>query len=301
MRYAIVCVLSLCFLLVPALAQGDPWFGWDESALEDQFVDGDFDEEDHIAMSLGGHVGGADLHGQSWVSLVGFSRQLAGGRNDLGGILVVGLALDRFAAAPVRRLADPSRESPALMLPPPQVPPEQVPQPPAVLPLAPTLARESVAAAWRASGLGTDEERVDSLVARSRASALLPDARIRAMRLLTDSTRTTALATTDGTNYYDALGANLALELRLTWRLDRLVFAGEEPTLERVRLERQAARAHLATRTLEVLFAWQRARVTLRKAVAGSDEQIDAELRMGEAEATLDVLTGGWFSARDSP
>src|SRR5260221_1386343 len=153
MRCAIVCVLSLCFLLVPALAQGDPWFGWDESALEDQFVDGGFDEEDHIAMSLGGHVGGADLHGQSWVSLVGFSRELASGRNDLGGILVVGLALDRFAAAPVRRLADPARESPALAPPSSPALPEQTTQPPGVLSLAPTLARQSVAATLRASGL----------------------------------------------------------------------------------------------------------------------------------------------------
>src|SRR5260221_14251950 len=120
MRCAIVCVLSLCFLLVPALAQGDPWFGWDESALEDQFVDGDFDEEDHIAMSLGGHVGAADLHGQSWVSLVGFSRQLAGGVNELRRHAVLRLALDPLSAAPPPPPTDASRGGPAPRLPSPQ-------------------------------------------------------------------------------------------------------------------------------------------------------------------------------------
>jgi len=33
-----------------------------------------------------------------------------------------------------------------------------------------------------------------------------------------------------------------------------------------------------------------------RRALAGSREQGEAELRQAEAEATLDVLTGGWFS-----
>ena len=38
----------------------------------------------------------------------------------------------------------------------------------------------------------------------------------------------------DGSTLYDAIGANLVLELRLTWRLDRLVYAGDEATLLRV-------------------------------------------------------------------
>ena len=114
------------------------------------------------------------------------------------------------------------------------------------------------------------------------------------MRLWDDAAHATTLATTDDTNYYDAIGANLVLELRLTWRLDRLLYAGDEPTLERVRLERQDARARVATRTLEVLFAWQRAaRREARQAAAGSPEELEAELRAAEAEATLDVLTGG--------
>jgi hypothetical protein len=156
-----------------------------------------------------------------------------------------------------------------------------------------------VAAAWRSAGLGIDDARIDALIARSRASALLPETRLRAMRLWDDASHATTLATTDNTSYYDAIGANLVLEVRLTWRLDRLLYAGDEPTLERVRLERQDARARVAARTLDALFAWERARVAAAGAAAGSPEAVESRIRAAEAEATLDVLTGGWFSSRD--
>jgi hypothetical protein len=165
-------------------------------------------------------------------------------------------------------------------------------------PVTPDLARACVAAALRASGLGIDDSRIDALVARARASALLPEMRTRAMRLWNDAAHTTTLASTDTANFYDAVGANLVLELRLTWRLDRVLYAGDEPTLERVRLERQDARSRLAARTLEVLFAWQRAVVAGEQAAPGSPAAAENRLRADEARATLDVLTAGWFSAR---
>jgi hypothetical protein len=288
--------LAVCLALVlwPVRARAAPWFDWGEDATEDAFLDGDVDEEDHVAMHLGGHTGSSDIHGESWVSLVGFERALLSGRNDIGGIVVVGLALDRVASGPVHRIADGSAS------PGPSPPASSVatPEPPPT-PLARSLARQCVAAAWRASGLGVDDARIEALVSRSRTSALLPETRIRAMRLWDDAAHATTLATTNDTNYYDAIGANLVLELRLTWRLDRLLYASDEPTLERVRLERQDARTRIATRTLEALFAWQRANLAGDDAAAGTHEQAEARLRAVEAEATLDVLTGGWFSARD--
>jgi hypothetical protein len=166
---------------------------------------------------------------------------------------------------------------------------------------ASSLAHACVAAAWRTSGLGTDDARIESIVSRSRTSALLPETRVRAMRLWTDAAHTTTLASQDATTLYDAIGANLVLELRLTWRLDRLVYAGDEPTLERVRLEREEARSRMATRTLEALFAWQRAGVEVSEALAGTHEELAAGLRLAEAAATLDVLTGGWFSEHLDP
>ncbi|HXN30401.1 MAG TPA: hypothetical protein VN894_01010 [Polyangiaceae bacterium] len=214
------------------------------------------------------------------------------GRNDVGGMVVVGLALDRIAAGPVHALADPPRAA----LPPPASAESPRPHPAALL--APSLARACVAAALRASGLGVDDSKIDSLIARSRASAWLPETRMRAMRLMTDAAHATTLATTDGTTYYDAVGANLVLELRLTWRFDRLLFAGDEPALERTRLEREDARSRLSGRTLEALFAWQRAAVEGQAAPDGSPEEVQARLRESEALATLDVLTNGWFSRR---
>ena len=111
-----------------------------------------------------------------------------------------------------------------------------------------------------------------------------------------ESEKSTTVTSEDGTTLYDAIGANFVFELRLTWRLDRLVYAGDEPTLERVRLEREEARSRMATRTLEALFAWERAGTEASEAVTGSHEEMAAELRRAEASATLDVLTGGWFS-----
>jgi hypothetical protein len=303
--------------LYPRSARADPWFDFGDNALEDQYADGDFDEEDHVAMHLGGHVGSTDLHGESWVSLLGFTRQLLSGKNDVGAVLVVGLPLDRWATGPVHQLADPPNPPGALPAPTaskgprpssdPALYPRPSSDPPPTLstvalqeplssPSPQSLARDCVAAAWRASGLGVDDSRLDSMISRARASAVLPETRLRAMRLWDDASHTTTLTTTDGMDYYDAIGANLVLELRLTWRLDRLVFAGDEPTLERVRLERLDARSRLATRTLEGLFAWARARLDADEAAPGSHEETEARLRVAETEATLDVLTAGWFS-----
>ncbi|MCL2450704.1 MAG: hypothetical protein FWD17_17295 [Polyangiaceae bacterium] len=262
----------------------------DEDRLDEALSDGDIDEEDRAVLPYtepGSRTAGgpADSHAQSWASLVGFGGSLGGGRYDVGAGLVVAFALDRVAEGPVHRLASPPA-SPA--------PPADPPAPALV---APAMATACVAAALRAAGLGVDDARIDGLEDRARASAALPETRLRAMRLWTDASHATTLATAaDATDYYAAVGANLILEARLTWRLDRLLFAGDEPSLERVRLQRIAARFRVAERTLEGLFAWARARLDADEALAGSREATEAELRAAEAVATLDVLTGGWFS-----
>jgi hypothetical protein len=285
-----VVVLALVACLARAApARASPGLDAGEDALEDRLADGDLDEEDHAALRLDRRPASSDLHGASWVSLVAFERQLLSGRNDVGGIVVVGLALDRIAAGSVHTIGDPPTGPAA------PDPPEEA----QVRLSAPRLARKCVAAAWRSAGLGIDDARIDALISRSRTSALFPETRLRAMRLWDDASHATTLATTSDTSYYDAIGANLVLELRLTWRLDRLLYAGDEPTLERVRLERQDARARVASRTLEALFAWQRALVADAGAAPGSPEKTEAAIRTAEAEATLDVLTGGWFSTRD--
>jgi hypothetical protein len=290
-----VATLFGALLLFSATAKGEPpssgalaSVSSAEDAEQDLIDDEEIDEEDRAGLRVAGHTGTADVHGQSWLSLVGFGRQLASGKDDVGAGLVLALALDRVAQGPVHDVSEP--QPPAT-------------KPDSALPSFPTsLARDCVTAAWRGAGLGVDDARIDSIIARSRASALLPETRLRAMRLFTDAQHTTLLATTDATNYYDALGANLVLEARLTWRLDRLVYAGDEPTLERVRLERQEARSRLGTRTLEALFAWERATLDEQDSPPGGRERREALLRVTQAAATLDVLTGGWFSSRgDAP
>ncbi len=304
-------LVASALVAVPAPARADPLFDWGENALEDALADGDIDGEDHVAIRVGGHAGTASVHRQSWVSLAGYTRQLMSGRQDVGGFVVVGLALDRVAAGPVHRIADPTRlprsvPIPSVVpLPPPPPPPAPAaPAPPAPPPpalVSADMARDCVNAALTASGLGVDDTRIDALITRARASAWLPETRLRGMRLWQDAAHTTTVTTTDTANLYDAVGANLVLEMRLTWRLDRLLYAGDEASLERVRLERLDARTRLATRTLEVLFTWERAVLDARQAATGSPEERAARLRVTESEATLDVLTAGWFGARASP
>jgi hypothetical protein len=102
---------------------------------------------------------------------------------------------------------------------------------------------------------------------------------MRAMRLWSDADHVTTAPTTDAASFYDSVGANLVLELRLTWRFERLLYAGDEPSIERVRLERQDARARVATHVLEVLFAWQRAKMAAADAPPASRELQEARLR----------------------
>jgi hypothetical protein len=297
--------LAAAFSLAAALssvappARAAPWFDSGQDDLADRFGEGDLDEEDVAALDTGARGGGAhtgrteprvdsassEARGQSWISVMGFERSLESGKRDIGAVVVVGLALDRIAQGPVHRIADPPAASP---------PREHASPEPAIV--APALARQCVAAALRTSGLGEDDERVDDLITRARESALLPETRLRAMRLWDDAAHATTVATTNDVDYYDAIGANLVLELRLTWRLDRWLYAGDEPTLERVRLERQEARTRIATRALETLFAWERGTAAAEAALPASPERFEARLKAAEAEATLDVLTGGWFS-----
>jgi hypothetical protein len=162
--------------------------------------------------------------------------------------------------------------------------------------LSGALAHACVVAAWRASGLGDDDAKIDALISRAGTSALLPEASVRAMQYWSDSDTTSTATATGATTLRDIIGSHFVVDLHLTWKLDRLVYSGEEAALERIRVERYEARARLATRTLDALFALSRARADSAEAVASSREALEARLRAAEAIATLDVLTAGWFT-----
>lgn len=285
-------LLTVFALALAARAHAEPWFGARDARLEERWLDGDLDHEDVVALQLGrGHVGSSDLRGRTWVTFMGFYGERPSGARDFGGVFVVGVALDKIAAGPVHRTRDPF---PGIAD---GAAPRSTVGPQAKLLVTTHVARSCVAAAWRASGLGVDDARIDAIIARARQSAALPEVRLRAMRLVDSSARTDTTTTTDAQRLYDASGANLWLEARLTWRLDRLLYADDEPTLERVRLERQDARARVSARVLEALFAWQRASLDVAASAEGTREQLEATVRAAEAEAVLDVLTAGWFGA----
>lgn len=163
--------------------------------------------------------------------------------------------------------------------------------------LRPALARAAVRAALRAHGYPAARRRLSSMSSRARLSATLPEVRLKAARSNDESLRLTPTSS-DPYRYTRAGGSTLWFEARLTWKLDRLVFADEELAVERLRQRRDKARLELVEHVLAALFAWQRALVKAADTSLLPNERTLAELDAIEAEATLDVLTGGWFSKR---
>ena len=151
--------------------------------------------------------------------------------------------------------------------------------------------RGLIDAAWRAAGLDGDEALAD-LAARAKASALAPEVRLRAHRTLTYGARVLSADTlADRTTLSD--DTQTFLEARLTWRLDRLVFADEEVAVERVRLERIDKRHRLGAEVVELALAWQRARRAAVDPDLLPQEREDAAMRAIESFLALDALTVG--------
>ena len=285
--------LALLLITVPSSAASGR--GWTEDAVADRLQGGDLDAEDLVPLRTGGRRGMIEnpVRARSWISLVGFTRDLPSGGREYGGMALLGLALDRIVRQPDPSPAPRYADGPGT--PDPRAPP---PPSPAERPLVDgAFARSAVRAAWRTSGIDVTDAKIDDLIARSKLSAILPEARVRATRTVADADHSTTYLNETGT-LVSTVGSTLALEGRLTWHLDRILYADDEPSLERLRMERQDARARVASRALELLFAWQRALLDLASADAGSRGELDANLRRVEAEVALDVLTGGWFGGQ---
>jgi hypothetical protein len=285
-RAFLAAIALLFFLTSPARA----------SPTEDALVDGDIDLED---VTIGGtdrserfeRQGGNHVLGQprapTYVSLVGFTS--IGPAHEIGGMLMVGIPFDRVVRGNTRTTSFVN-----------VVAPEPNGGPPSEVTLTPRFARSCVDASWRAAGIGSDDSRLDGIVSRAHWSALLPETRLRAIRYDNASLFSSLDPVGTPTYFHDSGGTNVGLEGRLTWKLDRLVYSEDEPALERVRLEQRDARSRIATHTLEMLFHWQRAQLDLRTmppSQVGTRDEADVVLRIMEAEAALDVLTNGWFTA----
>lgn len=263
------------------------------------------------------------LHAPMWLALSATLRRRQAGDTALGGMLVLGLPLDRLVGRD-RRVnvvaegppeadegtpPDAARaEAPAPDTPSPRGSSSVVPAPrasplPGARPRAlrvpvtvtSTAARAAVDAALHHARLADPELRLDALASRARSSAALPELRLRVLRLVSQGE---ALAPTayDPTRTTMKDGASFWLEARGTWRLDRLLFADEEVALERMRHDRADARSRLTSRVLKLLFDWQRALAGADNPAASPEEKLAARLRAIEAEAEVDLLTDGWFS-----
>jgi hypothetical protein len=217
--------------------------------------------------------------------------------NEWAGFIALNIPLDRLAAPRVisagPRLAEepPKKESAAT----PPAPVAAKKKDPPELRLTPRLARGAVHHALAVAGYYSARLRLGSLSSRARSSAVLPELRLRTLRSTGENLR--LAPTTDNPYAYTQAGTSeLLFEARLTWHLDRLVFANEEVSLERLQNERDAAERKLVDHVLERLALWQRSRV--RAADEDNDPEVreTAELEALVAAVELDVLTDGWFS-----
>ena len=301
------CLVALALVASAARARAAPDKFLRPSAVEDGLVDGEIDSEDIVGRAgVGRWSTPLARGGQTWISLVGYTKESTlRAEREVGGFVVVGLPLERLVQGhrglgleTVSTKGGSSAPGVASVTPGAPVDPGD-----ASISLTPRVARTAVAAAWRAAGLAVDDSHLDGIVSRARWSAILPETRLRAVRF--DDERLYTDASADATKLRDSAGANLGLEARLTWRLDRLLYADDEPAFERMRLERHDARSRIAGRVLEALFHWQRASLELRWAQSAARDarepmrtrdEVEATLRVMEAEATLDVLTSGWFT-----
>lgn len=162
----------------------------------------------------------------------------------------------------------------------------------------PASARRLVVAALRAQGLLASSQRLDGLASRARASAILPELTLRAVRSNDESLRLAPSASYEN-GYTQTGGAGLLLEARALWRLDRVVFADEEIPVERLRVERARLAEQVTSQVLKGLFRVLRARSRLAELLLTVEERSELELELLEAVSLLDVLTDGEFGREE--
>lgn len=122
---------------------------------------------------------------------------------------------------------------------------------------------------------------------RARLAGLLPDVTLRASRGTAWDDPWLGPRPAD-----DTIARRDAVEVRLTWRLDRLAYDPAEPTVAAGERSAARARLELEDEVTARYFRWRRAELDAAD-LAGPREQLAAD----EAFAALDGLTGGWLAA----
>ena len=218
---------------------------------------------------------------------------------EWGGFLTLSVPFDRIAAPRLMRddprLAEEPPKKESTTPPPAPAAPTQKVEPPPPLRLTPRLARNVVRRALAVAGYFSMRSRLSSLASRARSSAVLPEVGLRTLRSSGQTLRLTPTSD-DPYRYTQAGTSELAFEARLTWHFDRLVFAGEEVSIERLQHQRDAAERRLIDYVLQRLVLWQRCLVRAADPDIEPDVRETAELEALGASVELDVLTDGWFS-----
>jgi len=137
-----------------------------------------------------------------------------------------------------------------------------------------------LSAAYAAAGL--DRDPGPGWIWRARLGGLVPWVTVRTTR------------DTSWQDVHSEVGHATSLEVRATWRLDRLIFDGRELQVASIEAARRRERKRIAARVIRAYFAWQRAEVL---ATGDPGERRERATRGAEAIAELDVATDGWFSS----
>ncbi len=163
--------------------------------------------------------------------------------------------------------------------------------------LTPSFIEQVVGHALAASGLDVVQGQLIDQASRARLSGLLPELRLRGALGLDQSTSLAGAGLYPGDTTLRG-GSDSVGEVRLTFRLNRLLFDDTEPALERLRLQLLAARQKVTETAVELLLEWFKWQRRSRDLTLTEEERIEAQLSAEGASVRLHVLTGGWFLDR---
>jgi hypothetical protein len=241
-----------------------------------------------------------------WLRLrAGYARS-SEPRERVFGVLELGVALDVLGAGRANALAAAAGEARTASA----ASPDEIATEPRKQPLSPAparaplrrplelsaaLARATLAAATRVWDAAASPAALDSMLARTRSSASLPEVRLGA-GTSRDQSQRLAPTLSDPAKFTQDGSGDLWFEARLTWHLERVLFSHDEIAIERLKAQALESRRLLQRHVLEALIGWQRARQALGSETLTEEERLAAELRELDAVLRLDAWTDGWFS-----
>lgn len=240
-------------------------------------------DSQEFALSVHGLVRESEARAEqaAWVSLTVPLAELAAPRAATSA---------RSRQAPPPAVADDGEPEPA----PAESPPLPQPRLDQLRALA-ELSRRATGVALAVVGASAERRRLDGLSARARASALLPELRLRALRT-TDQALRGSPTVDDPYRVTQADGAGITLEASATFRLDRLLFSREELVVERLRAQAASERLKLERQVLDALLELYRARELACLEDVTDEARALSRIRAVQLAAELDVLTAGWFA-----